>query len=327
MPANPPEVWAITAESGGDGKTTTCVNLGAAISRVEPTANVLLTDMDGQEGSLTHHVGLGRLDDDEEDDDAYKHSRAHDFPNYKNPDGPVYDDRPTLKEVLQNRDDSIEDLLVELPHYDVVPAASDLANLEIALLTDQRGAERFRLRKELETIADRYDYILIDTPGSTGQMATDNAIFAARQVLAPIQLTEKGKVNTRGLEDTVDLVTAKLQDYDPTAEATLKGVIPNMVEGREDANNIYNIVRDELLARDYVVPPVGIRKRDCLKYAWRNHMNIYEYHEHVSELTGYKQSVLRKYETIAKMLTGQLVLEQTDSGFEFVDHGGTEVTA
>ncbi|MGH9118512.1 MAG: ParA family protein [Acidimicrobiales bacterium] len=148
-----PRVLAITNQKGGVGKTTTAVNLGAALA--DRGHRTLVVDLDPQGNAST---GLGL--------------------NVRDLDVSMYDvmlrDRPM--------DDCIEGTSVR--NLFVAPSALDLAGAEIELVP--AFSRELRLRRALEEVRGNYDYVLIDCPPSLG-LLTVNGMAAASEVLVPIQ--------------------------------------------------------------------------------------------------------------------------------------------
>jgi len=148
-----PRILAIANQKGGVGKTTTAVNLGAALA--ELGYRVLVVDLDPQ-GNATTGLGI----------------------NARNLDASVYDvllhDVPVV--------DCIEPS--SLRNLFVVPATIDLAGAEIELVPV--FSRELRLRRALEQLGDDFDFTLIDCPPSLG-LLTVNGLAAAGEVVVPIQ--------------------------------------------------------------------------------------------------------------------------------------------
>ena len=143
-------VLAFANQKGGVAKTTSTVNLGAALR--EHDLRVLAVDMDPQ-GNLTMSQGI--------DTESLEKS--------------MYD-------VLVHRT-PIEDVIYER-ELDVAASTIDLAGAEMALAT-MIGRER-ALQRAIDAVRDKYDYILIDTPPSLG-LLTINALTASEGVIVPVQ--------------------------------------------------------------------------------------------------------------------------------------------
>lgn len=148
-----PRVLAIANQKGGVGKTTTAVNLGAALA--ELGYRVLVVDLDPQ-GNATTGLGI----------------------NPRNLQASIYD-------VLMH-DVPIEDCIepTSLRNLFVAPATIDLAGAEIELVP--AFSRELRLRRALEPVAGEYDFTLIDCPPSLG-LLTVNGLAAASEVVVPIQ--------------------------------------------------------------------------------------------------------------------------------------------
>jgi chromosome partitioning protein len=162
-------VIAFANQKGGVAKTTSTVNLGAALR--EHDLRVLAVDMDPQ-GNLTMSQGI----------------------DTEGLDKSMYD-------VLVHRT-PIEDVIYER-ELDVAASTIDLAGAEMALAT-MIGRER-ALQRALDAVRDKYDYILIDTPPSLG-LLTVNALTAASGVIVPVQceyLSLRGLVQLEATLQTI----------------------------------------------------------------------------------------------------------------------------
>ncbi len=166
-------VIALANQKGGVAKTTSTVNLGAALR--EHDLRVLAVDMDPQ-GNLSMSQGI--------DTEALDKS--------------MYD-------VLVHRA-PIDEVIYEC-EYDVAASAIDLAGAEMAL-SAMIGRER-ALQRALEPVKRRYDYILIDTPPSLG-LLTINAFTAAQSVIVPVQCEYLSLRGLLQLERTLEMIRENL---------------------------------------------------------------------------------------------------------------------
>ncbi len=171
-----PRVLAVANQKGGVGKTTTAVNLGAALA--ELGYRVLVIDLDPQ-GNATTGLGI----------------------NARNVESSIYDilmhDRPV--------EDCIEP--TSLRNLFVVPATIDLAGAEIELVPAL--SRELRLRRALEPALEDLDFALIDCPPSLG-LLTINGLAAATEVAVPIQCEYYALEGLGQLMRNVNLVQSNL---------------------------------------------------------------------------------------------------------------------
>ena len=144
------KIIAIVNQKGGVGKTTTCVNLAAAIQAA--SKKVLLCDFDPQ-ANATSGMGVD-----------------------KSTSNGVYD-------VMINGVEA-EKAIVSTRYGDVLPSSKALAGAGIEMI--EMEDRQFLLKKALSQVADRYDYIFIDCPPSL-ELLTLNALCAANSLLVPLQ--------------------------------------------------------------------------------------------------------------------------------------------
>lgn len=187
------KVMAIINQKGGVGKSTTAINLSAALG--ELGKQVLLVDLDPQGNSSS---GLG-----------IEKSQVHNC---------VYD-------VLLN-DVAIEDVIIPDvgEGLDLVPATINLAGAEVELVSEM--ARENRLKDAVGSLRGKYDYVLIDCPPSLG-LLTVNALVAADKLLIPIQCEFYALEGVTKLLDSMKRVKTRLN---PTLD--IFGVLLTMYDGR-----------------------------------------------------------------------------------------------
>ncbi len=178
-----PRILAVANQKGGVGKTTTAVNLGAALA--ELGQRTLLIDLDPQGNAST---GLGI------ENRGLEHSMYH-----------VLMHEEPLENVIEPTD---------IRHLFVAPASLDLAGAEIELVP--AFSREQRLKRAIDAVIDAYDYVLIDCPPSLG-LLTVNGLSAAAEVLVPIQCEYYALEGLGQLLRNVDLVKRNLN---PTLEVS-----------------------------------------------------------------------------------------------------------
>lgn len=200
------KVIAVVNQKGGVAKTTTCINLGASL--VATKRRVLVIDLDPQANAT---VGSG-IDKDELELSSY-HLLLGEAP---------------ASDIIQ---------FAAVAGYDMVPTSGDLTAAEVELMNTMVAREQ-KLRQALASVADRYDYILIDCPPSLN-MLTLNALVAATSVLIPMQCEYYALEGLSSLMNTIEEIRASVNPG-----LKLEGLLRTMVDSR---NNLSNDVSDQLI--------------------------------------------------------------------------------
>ncbi|PWW24449.1 chromosome partitioning protein [Geodermatophilus normandii] len=190
----PARVIAMCNQKGGVGKTTSTINLGAAL--VEYGRRVLLVDLDPQ-GALS--VGLGV---------------------------PAQQLERTVYNALMERRTTLADVRVatDVPGLDLVPSNIDLSAAEVQLVSEV--AREQTLLRALDSVRDEYDYVLIDCQPSLG-LLTVNALTAAHGVMIPLECEFFSLRGVALLVDTIDKVKERLNP-----ELEISGILATMYDTR-----------------------------------------------------------------------------------------------
>ncbi|HEX4560072.1 MAG TPA: ParA family protein [Mycobacterium sp.] len=225
----PAKVVAMCNQKGGVGKTTSTINLGAALA--EYGRRVLLVDMDPQ-GALSAGLGV-----------------------------PHYELEKTIHNVLVEPRVSIDDVLLStrVKHMDLVPSNIDLSAAEIQLVNEV-GREQ-TLGRALHPVLDRYDYVLIDCQPSLG-LLTVNGLACSDGVVIP---TECEFFSLRGLAlltDTVDKVRDRLNSKLEISGILITRYDPRTVNAREVMARVVgrfgDLVFDTVITRTVRFPETSV---------------------------------------------------------------------
>ena len=199
-------IVAIANQKGGVGKTTTAINLAAALA--QRGQRVLLIDLDPQ-GNASTGLGLSRS---ERGAGTYA----------------LLTEAVAVVAVTQH---------TEIPNLSIIAAEPDLAGAEIELVS--REGREYRLREALRpggAASMQHDFVLIDCPPSLG-LLTLNGLVAADSILVPLQCEFFALEGLSQLMRTIELVRARLN---PKLE--LEGILLTMYDRR---NNLSDLVADD----------------------------------------------------------------------------------
>ena len=222
-------IIAIANQKGGVGKTTTAINLTAALG--ERGKKVLAVDMDPQ-GNLTSGVGL----------------------NKEEVGKSVYDilcGNGTIEECIHHE---------VLKNLDVLPGNINLSAMELELINEEN--REFILKKEVEKIKDHYDFIIIDCPPALS-ILTINALTTANSVLVPIQSEYYALEGLTQLVYTIELVKERLN-----SELEIEGIVFTMYDARTNLSyQVVENVKENIGYKVYkTIIPRNIRLAEAPSY-------------------------------------------------------------
>jgi len=261
------------SEAGGVAKTTLSANL--AVAHARRGLDVLVVDMDPQDGCLSYLMGVedGRNDGDA---DTLVHHMI---------------DRP--RGDFQDLVQSSEGVDI-LPSHNMLERLGDLLS-DAASIAEQTG-ENFnkytRLRYVLQKndVRENYDAVIVDPPATSGPHLY-NAIDATRDLVIPVEPSGKGDQSISGLQSVVAGIEDSLE-----IDVGVLAVVPNQFEGTNDQKSVL----DEVADLGYP-SPVTIRKRTSLfEGCWQQQCSAFRYvEEHRSRERDYEMETLDQLETLA----------------------------
>ena len=186
-------IITVANQKGGVGKTTTAINLAAAVAN--KGFKTLLIDLDPQANSTMSYVDTREI-------------------------------LRSMYDVLVTEEIEFKDAVVAtgVPNLWLAPSRISLAKLESKLIGDLDGP--FRLKDKMKDAGQEYDYIFIDTPPTLG-MITVNALVASTHVLVPIQSSYLALEGTDDLLETIEKIKSR-----PNPNLQLLGVVITMHDKR-----------------------------------------------------------------------------------------------
>ncbi|MBX7219583.1 MAG: ParA family protein [Blastocatellia bacterium] len=187
------QIIAIANQKGGVGKTTTAINLAAALAG--KGKKVLLLDLDPQANSTLSYLVMNEVD-----------LSAYDF---------LTDLTLPVQRVIQPS---------PVPGLDLLPARISLAKFESRLVGEFDAP--FRLKDRLDSLSETYDFIVVDTPPTLG-LITVNALVASTYVIIPIQSSYFALEGTDDLLETVEKIKAR-----PNPNLQILGVLVTLHDRR-----------------------------------------------------------------------------------------------
>jgi len=196
------KVFAVCNQKGGVGKTTTSTNLATSLAL--NAKHVLLIDMDPQ-GNSTSSMGI--------DKDMIDRS---------------------VNDVMLLKKNINECIYQTSFNVDIIPATIDLAMADFEIATSYEN-KAIRLKQNLDTVKDNYDYVIIDCPPSLGLLNV-NALVACDSVIVPVQCEYYALEGLISLLSTIRKIQTSFND-----KLNIEGVLLTMFDARTKVDNEVSI--------------------------------------------------------------------------------------
>ena len=193
------KIYTLVNQKGGVGKTTTTINLGAYLAQLGQ--RVLVVDLDPQ-ANATSCLGVDKL----------------------GVQGGTYE------ALLGDANIASYVLLNERLKLSLLPSSPSLAGAEVELVDEL--AREVRLRKAIEPLANKYDYVLIDCPPSLGLLTVNGLMAAMDGVIVPVQCEYLALEGLGQLTQTIERVRSLL-----FPELNVRGVVLTMFDSRTNLAN------------------------------------------------------------------------------------------
>ena len=253
------KIYSITNQKGGVGKTTTSINLSAALAN--EGKKILLVDFDPQ-ANATQGIGVELTEDDK-----------------------------TIIDILNDQNRTYEYIIKNVkPNVDVAAGDVMLSSMEASLINVQDKDKQ--LKKALDTVRDKYDYIIIDCPPAVG-MITVNALVASDACIIPLQCEYFA---LEGLHQVMEVIEQVKSRMNPNLE--IAGVLFTMFDSRTAlAKDVVSGVKASVKVPTFdTIVPRNVR----LAEAPSNGMSIFEFDQKSVGASRYKKLAIEILEKDGK---------------------------
>ena len=270
--------YAVYSEAGGVAKTTTAAN--CAVSHARHGNRVLAIDLDPQNASLSYLFDVDDERADGEVDNLVRHLIGR-------PKG-------DLRDLIRETDEGIDVLPTHNMHERLTELLLKTAEIEQQTHADPdytfpKHAQLLNVLREAE-IHKEYDVLIVDPPAN-GEQAQNNALYATRNVVIPVELSGKGQQSIAGLEEVISGIESSLG-----ATIGVLGLVPFKYEGTNDQDHYL----DELAETGFDIPVVIGKRTSLMEGCWRQQCSAFEYvEEHRARERNHELQTLDQFEALA----------------------------
>lgn len=273
--------YTVYSEAGGVTKTTTAAN--CAVAHAQHGLDVLVVDMDPQNASLSYLFGVG---DDRSAGDADNLVRH-------------LIDRPKgeFDDLIQTSEHGVD----VLPSHNMYEKLSDYLLKTADIYEDMEG-EEFPMHEQLlrvlreNNINQRYDVVIVDPPAN-GEKHQNNALYATRNLVIPVELSGKGEQSIEGLRDVVEAMESQLE-----ISIGVLALVPAKFKNTNDQNRYLNALRE----MEYDIPVVIGDRTSLMEGCWAEQCSAFTYvDEYRSRKRDHEVDTLEQFDELARHLEAE----------------------
>lgn len=271
--------YSVYSEAGGVAKTTTAAN--CAVAHASRGRDVLVVDLDPQNASLSYLFDVDDGRDDGEADNLVRHLIGR-------PKG-------DLTDLIRESDEGVDVLPTHNMHERLTELLLKTADIEEQTHADPEYTfpKHAQLLNALQEagVHERYDVMIVDPPAN-GEQAQNNALYATRNVVIPVELSGKGQQSIEGLEEVVEGLEATLG-----VNVGVLALVPFKYEGTNDQDHYL----ERLEATGFDMPVVVGKRTSLMEGCWRKQCSAFEYvEEHRSRRRDHEMETLEQYEQLVR---------------------------
>lgn len=293
--------YSVYSEAGGVAKTTTAAN--CAVTHARHGLRVLAIDLDPQNASLSYLFDVDDDRDDGEADNLVRHL-------IQRPKG-------DLTDLIRETDEGVD----VLPTHNMHERLTELL-LKTAEIEEQTHADpEYEFPKHAQllqvlrgaNIHEQYDVLIVDPPAN-GEQAQNNALYATRNIVIPVELSGKGQQSIDGLKQVVGGLEQSLG-----VNIGVLALVPFKYEGTNDQEHYL----DELRAVGFDIPVVIGKRTSLMEGCWRQQCSAFHYiEEHRTRKREHELETLDQFDQLARHIETEGGIPSAD-----IEHDEAEVEA
>lgn len=270
--------YTVYSEAGGVAKTTTAAN--CAVAHARHNLEVLVVDLDPQNASLSYLFDVDDTRADGEADNLVRHLIGR-------PKGDLLD-------LIETSAENVDVLPTHNMHERLTELLVKTADIEEQTHADPdytypKHAQLLRILRDAG-VHEQYDVMIVDPPAN-GEQAQNNALYATRNVLIPVELSGKGKQSINGLEEVVDAMENLLN-----VTIGVLALVPFRYEGTNDQKRYLS----ELNATGFDVPVVIGKRTSLMEGCWDKQCSAFRYIDEYRDRTRkHEQQTLEQFDQLA----------------------------